>query len=73
MKRNQQLPPGWTNDRVKKVIEFYDNQTEAEAIAEAEDVFGKDGYAVMEIPRNLVDKVRDMIAKARKAQLAKAT
>ncbi len=72
MTRKQKLPPGWTEDRIKSVIDHYDNQSEEDAIAEAEEVFGKDGYAVMQIPKRLVDKVRALIAREAKAKRPKA-
>ena len=72
MKKALKLPKGWTEKRVQSVIRYYDNQTEEEAIAEAEEVFGKGGYAVMEIPRILVDKVRALIAREAKSKRSKA-
>ena len=34
MKRTTQFPPGWDEERVRKVIENYESQTEEEAMAE---------------------------------------
>ena len=33
MKQNE-YPPGWDEERVQKVIDYYENQTEDEALAE---------------------------------------
>ena len=33
---NNQFPPGWNEEKVKRVIDNYDNQTEDEAVAEDE-------------------------------------
>ena len=30
------FPPGWDKERVQKVIDYYENQTEDEAVAEDE-------------------------------------
>ena len=35
MKQNK-FPPGWNEERVQSVIDYYENQTEDEAIAENE-------------------------------------
>ena len=33
MKQNK-FPPGWDEERVQRVIDYYENQTEDEAVAE---------------------------------------
>ena len=38
MKQNK-YPPGWDEERVQRVIDYYENQTEDEAVAEAEEAF----------------------------------
>ena len=38
MKKNK-YPPGWDEERVQSVIDYYENQTEDEAVAEAEEAF----------------------------------
>ncbi|MDE0315867.1 MAG: tetratricopeptide repeat protein [Candidatus Poribacteria bacterium] len=38
MKQNN-FPPGWDEERVQKVIAYYENQTEDEAVAEDEEAF----------------------------------
>ena len=35
MKQNK-FPPGWDEERVQKVIDYYEDQTEDEAVAENE-------------------------------------
>ena len=35
MKQNK-FPPGWDEERVQKVIDYHENQTEDEAVAEDE-------------------------------------
>jgi hypothetical protein len=36
------LPPGWNEERMKRVIEHYESQTEEDAVAEDEAAFGSD-------------------------------
>ena len=36
MKRKNQFPPGWDEQRVREVLEYYENQTDEEAVAEDE-------------------------------------
>jgi hypothetical protein len=34
--KKQRMPKGWTEERIRKLAEYYDNQTDEEAIAEIE-------------------------------------
>ena len=64
MKRKQaQYPPGWDEERVRKVLAHYEEQTEEEAVAEDEASFEDATRTVMEIPKELVPVVRELIAK----------
>jgi hypothetical protein len=56
-------PPGWNEKRVKKVLEYYEAQSEGEAVAEDEAAFEFPGQTIMEIPTELVPEVRELIAK----------
>lgn len=49
MKQNE-YPPGWDEERVQKVIDYYENQTEDEAVAEAEEAFRNEFVTKVEIP-----------------------
>jgi hypothetical protein len=57
------LPPQWDEERVKGVISHYDEQTEDEAVTEDETTFADQTQTVMEIPKELVPAVRELIAK----------
>jgi len=57
------FPPGWDENRVRKVIEHYETQTEEEAVAEDEAAYEDTSQTIMEIPNALVPKVRELIAK----------
>jgi hypothetical protein len=62
MKKNR-FPKGWTDDRVRSVISHYERQTEEEALAEDEAVFSDPNKTVIEVPRELLPAIREMIAK----------
>lgn len=57
------FPPGWDEERVRKVLAQYEGQSEDEALAEDEAAFEHQSETVMEIPRELVPAVRELIAK----------
>ena len=65
-------PPGWDEDRVRRVIAHYEQQTEEESVAEDEAAFEDEDLAVVEIPKELVPAVRDMIAKYERNRKASA-
>jgi hypothetical protein len=66
MTKESRFPPGWDEARVKRVIDHYESQSEAEAVAEDESALGLQDQTVMEIPNDLVPIVRELIAKRRK-------
>ncbi len=57
------FPPGWDQKRVQKVLEHYENQSDEEAVAEDEAAFEQTTHTTMEVPVDLVPKVRELIAK----------
>ena len=57
------FPPGWDEERVRKVLAHYEEQTEEEATAEDEAAFEDPDQTVMEVPDTLVPTVRELIAK----------
>lgn len=56
-------PPGWNLDRVKNLISHYEAQTEDEAVAEDEAAFEDSTQTFVEVPNELLPKVRELIAK----------
>lgn len=60
--KQTKFPEGWNEDRVRKVLAFYGEQTEEEAVAEDE-AGVETSETVMSIPRELVPVVRELIAK----------
>ena len=65
MKPNK-FPPGWDEQRVKRVLSHYELQTEDEAVAG--DEAGRDDTSgtMRGVPQELVPEVRDLIAKHKK-------
>ena len=57
------FPPGWDAERVKRVLAHYEAQSEEEAVAEDEAAFEALGQTVMEVPTDLVPRIRQLIAK----------
>ena len=64
--KHDRCPPGWDEARVQRVLAHYETQTDEEALAEDEAPFESDGPTVMEVPRELVPQVRELIAKHRR-------
>ncbi len=61
--KQSKLPPGWDEEQVRLVLEHYEQQTEEEAAAEDEATFEDSTQAVVEVPRELVPAIRELIAK----------
>lgn len=65
--RQSKFPPGWDENRVKRVLAHYEEQAEEEAVAEDEAAFEAQDQTVMEVPTDLVPAVRKLIAKRKTA------
>lgn len=65
--KETKMPLGWDEERVKRVLAHYETQTEDEALAEDKAAFAAADQTVMEIPSELVPKVRELLAKHRAA------
>jgi hypothetical protein len=59
------FPEGWDEARVRRVLEHYENQSDNEAVAEDEAAYESTTHTAMEIPVELVPKVRELLAKRR--------
>jgi hypothetical protein len=66
-KKNQSYPPGWDEERIRKLAEHYDNQTEVEQVAEHEAAFLTEGQTVMVVPTELVPAIVKLISKKQPA------
>jgi hypothetical protein len=62
MMSQTRFPAGWDEERVRKVLAHYEEQTEDEAVAEDEAAFEDQDQTTMEIPNELVPMVRELIA-----------
>lgn len=60
--KKAKFPKGWNEARVRRVLECYEGQTEAEAVAQDEASTGTPGHTMMGIPTKLVPEVRRLIA-----------
>jgi hypothetical protein len=56
-------PRGLNRKKVEALIDHYDNQSDDEAIAEAEAAYRKRGSAFIQVPIRLLPKVRQLIAR----------
>ncbi len=70
--RQNKYPPGWDEDRVRQVMAHYEQQSEEEAVAEDEAAWEDQGLAVVEIPKELVPTVRELIAQWKEKKKASA-
>ena len=61
--RQSKFPKGWDEDRVNRVLDHYENQTEDEAVAEDEAAWEDTSHTFIEVPNELVPTVRELIAK----------
>ena len=57
------FPKGWDEDRVRRVLDHYENQTEEEAVAEDEAAWEDLSQTFVKVPNELVPKVRELLAK----------
>ncbi len=62
---NEKYPRGWNEARVRRVLEYYESQTDEEAAGEIEAGLKS---MTMEIPVGLVPVIRQLIAKRRSAR-----
>lgn len=68
--KQSKFPPGWDEQRVRRVLEHYEQQTDEQAVAEDEAAFEDSAQTVMEVPRELVPTIRELIAKHKRSHSA---
>ena len=64
---DQQLPPGWDEDRIRALIDHYDAQDEDERAAEIEAAWEAEGMTLMSVPTALVPEIRAILARKQTA------
>lgn len=57
------FPPGWDEERVRRALEHYEDQTDKEAVTEDEARHERTSSTVMEVPSDLVPEIRKLISK----------
>ena len=63
MMKQSRFSKGWDENRVKRVLYHYENQTEEEAVAEDEAAWEDASHTFIEVPNELVAAMRELIAK----------
>jgi hypothetical protein len=63
--RQGRYPAGWDEQRVRRVLEHYETQSDEEAVAEDEAAYGATTHTAMDVPVELVPAVRELIAEQR--------
>ena len=66
-KVQQKYPKGWNEERVRKLAEYYDNQSEEEHLAEIEAALEAENQTMMMVPTDLVPQIVKLINKKRPA------
>ena len=61
--RQTTYPKGWDEERVRQVLHHYEQESEAEAVAEDEAALEQPAQTTIEVPRELVPAIRELIAK----------
>jgi len=56
-------PKGLNRGKVQKIIEYYERQTDEEAIAEAEAAYKNPATTMIEVPVELVPQIQKLIAR----------
>jgi hypothetical protein len=61
--KKNKFPKGWNDRKVRALIRHYENQTDAHAAAEDDELFDASKHTVMTIPLKLVPAVRKLLKK----------
>ena len=61
--KQSEFPEGWDEERVRRVLAHYEEQTDDEAVAEDEAAYEDQTQSVVEVPVELVPAVRELIAR----------
>lgn len=66
-RKKQRYPAGWDEERIQKLAQYYDNQSDDEQVAEHEAASRVEGQTVMVVPTELVGDIIKLIQKKRPA------
>ena len=67
MTKQSKFPPGWDEERVKRVLKHYESRSEEEAVAEDEAALDASVATIMNVPKDLVPEIRELIARHKKS------
>ena len=59
------FPKGWDEERVRRLVEHYESQTEEQAVAEDEADFEDESHTFVDVPNELLPEIRRIIARHR--------
>ena len=62
-KNPNKYPKGWDRKRVQELADYYDTQTDADAIAEMEAAFDSEACAMIQVPIKLLPAIRKVLSK----------
>lgn len=65
-------PPGWDEERVRRVLQHYEAQSDEEAVAEDEAAYESPTHTIMEVPVELVPAIRELFAKRQSEGIARS-
>jgi hypothetical protein len=60
--KTKRFPTGWDEERVRRVLSHYEQQTDEQAAAEDEAAFKGKRQTVVQVPVELMPVIREMIA-----------
>ena len=61
--KKPRFPPGWDEERVRRVLEHYESQSDEEAIAEDEAAYDNPDQAMIGVPNDLIPAVRELLTR----------
>jgi hypothetical protein len=67
--KQTKYPKGWEEERVRQVLRHYEQQGEEEAVAEDDAAFEDPAQTMIEVPRDLVPAIRELIAKHERGRI----
>ncbi|HZQ09549.1 MAG TPA: hypothetical protein VFD70_23430 [Anaerolineae bacterium] len=67
MKKNQ-FPKGWDEKRIQRVLAHYEKQSADEAAIEDDQAFNRKEGVVVEVPRELMPLIREILAQYKPTQ-----
>lgn len=68
----QKFPPGWDADKVKALADYYDNQSDEEAVREMDAAMEAADQTLVMVPTELMPVISELIAKYHRQEEAEA-